>query len=323
MAKLPVDPEGAKVPGGYVHLTRQIYESSLWTMPPYCRVVAITCLALANYQDKKWFCNFENREIILKRGEFVTSVRKLAEYAKLPTRMIQLSLKKLKSHGFLRVTSIKNGYTRIFVVKYGYYNDPNTYIRSGFMGGVGTPMTTPKDPPSDTPKDPPVDSRRDTDLSSLAVKKERKEEDTPPSDDFTPPEPVNAPEIFLANQFRLYISKRKSREVCALEFKEALGRGLNLGEMNACIEARWNHDVIIWDWMKAFEKEHRKKEARPPIYRASDDDKKNKKENEEKKVPPVPDDQRIKKELHDALMKTKLQSEKSNADQPKPDEKPC
>jgi hypothetical protein len=93
--------------------------------------------------------------------------------------------------------------------------------------------------------------------------------------------------------------------------------------MMSAIESRKWAGQDIYPWMKAFEKEHRKKEARPPIYRASDDDKKNKKEGEEKRAPPVPDDQRIKKELHDALMKTKLQSEKSNADQPKPDEKPC
>jgi len=319
--KIPSDPEGAKVPGGYVHLTRQIYESSLWTMPPYCRVVAITCLALANYQDKKWFCNFDNKEIIIKRGEFVTSIRKLAEYAKLPTRMIRLSLQKLKSHGFLKVTSKKNGYTRVFVVKYGYYNDPNTYMRSGFIGGVGTPMDPPVDPPEATPEDPPVDPRRAHDLSSLAVKKERKEEGTAPSDGFKPPRPVNAPEIFLTNQYHQYISDEIGKEKCAVCFKNALKRGLSSANLNAAIEAKWNEGALIWDWMKAFEKEHRQKEAKPKYFRASDDDKENKKEDEEKKVPLVPDDQRIKKELHDALMKMKLHPEKPNADQPEPSEK--
>lgn len=322
--KIPSGAEGPRVPGGYVHLTRQIYESSLWTMPPYCVKVAMTCLALANYQDTKKFDHYAGEDVIIKRGEFITSITRLSDHAKLVTSLVRLALKKLVQHGFIKIEVKKNVETKIMVVKYNYYNDPKTYMRHGFKGGVGTPVGAETGEPVGEPNSEPVGERVGTHIVVVEeVKKKRKEEGTAPPDDFTPPEPVNAPEIFLANQFRLYISKRKSREVCALEFKEALGRGLNLSEMNACIEARWNHDVIIWDWMKAFEKEHRKKEARPPIYRASDDDKKNKKEGEEKRAPPVPDDQRIKKELHDALMKTKLQSEKSNADQPKPDEKPC
>jgi hypothetical protein len=156
--------------------------------------------------------------------------------------------------------------------------------------------------------------------SSSSVKTER--EDSPT---ITPPKTAkNSTQAQkLSIFYKQYIMLSSSPGHTAKVFHDALARGLSYVGMMSAIESRKWAGQDIYPWMKAFEKEHRKKEARPPIYRASDDDKKNKKEGEEKRAPPVPDDQRIKKELHDALMKTKLQSEKSNADQPKPDEKPC
>jgi hypothetical protein len=309
LAKLPVDPEGAKIPGGYVHLTRQIYESSLWTMPPYCRVVAITCLALANYQTKKWFDRYAKRDVLLNRGEFVTSVRGLADYCHVSQSLVQLALAKLQQHGFLKTRVRKGHYTLITIVKYNYYNDPKSYIKQGFIGGIGTPTGTGAGTLtgtlSGTPEGTPSGTEAGNNLSSKEVKKERKKEG-PPSNGFQPPQPVNTPEIFLASQFRVYISKRTGLERCALEFKEALGRGLDSGELNAAIEARWNHDVIVWKWIEAFEKVKARKEEKPEIFRAKDDDEKNKKEVEKKKESLVPDDKRIQKELHDALIKTKI-----------------
>lgn len=117
--------------------------------------------------------------------------------------------------------------------------------------------------------------------------------------------------VFLANQYRQYISKSISAEKCQTEFSDALKRGLDAGALNASIEAQWNAGMKVWDWMKAFEKEHRQREAKPKIFRASD-------ETEQKPLPPE-----IKKILAEATQKLKLHPEKPNADQPKPDEKPC
>jgi hypothetical protein len=41
--------------------------------------------------------------------------------------------------------------------------------------------------------------------------------------------------------------------------------------MNAAIECQWNVGMKVWDWIKIFEKEYRKKEAKPEIFRASDE----------------------------------------------------
>ena len=116
--------------------------------------------------------------------------------------------------------------------------------------------------------------------------------------------------FFLASQFRQYISKSVSAEKCQTEFADALKRGLDPGELNKAIESQWKEGMKVWDWVKAFEKEHRQREAVPKKFRASD-------EPPSKPYPPE-----IKRMLAEAVEKLTLHPKgKPDADKSGPDAK--
>jgi len=308
------------VRGGFVLVSRLMMNSSLWTMPDSCCKLALTCICKANWEPTKTWDPDTGGEVIVPRGGFRTTLSELADLARMSRGTTISALKRLVAVGFIKRVP-RRSFTVLLLPNYDRYQSPQNYY-SQDVRHEGRPQSTPPTiPPTIPPTVLPTIPRGST-HNDKEVKKGRKEEEKKaPLDGLEPPRPVNAPEIFLATQFVQYINDEVGKQKCAVYFKNALKRGLPSADMNAAIEAKWNEGVVIWDWMKAFEKEHRQKEAKPKYFRASDDDKENKKEDEEKKVPLVPDDQRIKKELHDALMKMKLHPEKPNADQPEPSEK--
>jgi len=72
------------------------------------------CLLSANYEDKKW------HGVLIKRGEFVTSQKKLALGTKLTIRKIRVALNKLKMTGELTIKTT-NKFTLVTVNNYTEY----------------------------------------------------------------------------------------------------------------------------------------------------------------------------------------------------------
>ena len=68
---------GAEIPDGAVIVARAIVNSSLWKMRAEDRVVAVTCLAIANKKAKKWFDG--QKQIVIERGQFVRSRQEMAK----------------------------------------------------------------------------------------------------------------------------------------------------------------------------------------------------------------------------------------------------
>ncbi len=129
----------AEIPDGAVIVARAIVNSSLWTMRPEDRVLAITCICKANWKPGRFFDGEKSTDI--RRGQFVTSLKKLAKESGLSLKQTRTGLKHLEKCGFLARKST-HAWTLITIPKYDFYQDLNKYSDSVGMK-AGTPKGTP------------------------------------------------------------------------------------------------------------------------------------------------------------------------------------
>lgn len=125
-----------------------------WMGDPYVAVFFVRLLLSVNSKEKKW----QGR--IIRRGQILTSFRKLAEETNWHPSTIRRVIQCLCETGEIKVESDKNG-TLITVVNFGKYqpqsvssNDTPT-VKSVLSSDTSsdTPSDTPNDTPSDTPSD--------------------------------------------------------------------------------------------------------------------------------------------------------------------------
>lgn len=118
---------GAEIQDGCVLVARAILNSSLWTMRAEDRLVAITCICLANWRPRKWWNGKESMEI--GRGQFVRSWQHLADECKLSIKTVRTSVKNLEMVGFL--ARKRAGHVQVFTMpKYDHYQDLTKYSDS-------------------------------------------------------------------------------------------------------------------------------------------------------------------------------------------------
>lgn len=121
---------GAEIPDGAVIVARAIINSSLWKMRSEDRIVAITCLALANKRAKKWFNGV--KQIVIQRGQFVRSREEMADECGLPLQVVRTSIEHLEKSEFL-TRFLTRSYTLYTVPKYQHYQDLTKYSDSGVL----------------------------------------------------------------------------------------------------------------------------------------------------------------------------------------------
>jgi hypothetical protein len=292
--------------------------SSLWTMPDSCCKLALTCICKANWEPTKTWDPDTGGEVIVPRGGFRTTLSELADLARMSRGTTISALKRLVAVGFIKRVP-RRSFTVLLLPNYDRYQSPQNYY-SKDVRYEGRPQSTPPTiPPTIPPTVPPTIPRGST-HNDKEVKKGRKEEENKaPLDGFTPPRPVNAPEIFLANQFHQYISDEIGKEKCSVCFKNALKRGLSSADMNAAIESKWNEGVVIFKWIEAFEKNNGKNETRPRITSAKIIEKEMREaaEAEGTKAAPDPEREKLGRELQKKLLKFKPKSiENPNGNKP-------
>lgn len=118
---------GAEIPDGAVLVARSIVNSSLWTMRPDDRVVAITCIALANKAEAKWWNG--SREIVIQRGQFVRSREQMVKACNLPLQRFRTSVQHLENSRFL-TREVTKMYTLYNLPKYDHYQTLSKYSDS-------------------------------------------------------------------------------------------------------------------------------------------------------------------------------------------------
>ena len=108
---------------GWISLHRQIWDNWVWKDKPFSKGQAwIDLLLMANYEDKKVLIG--NQLITVKRGSFVTSVRKLCDRWGWSNTKVRAFLSLLEQDGMLIVKSDAKK-TTITIVNYSDYQDSN------------------------------------------------------------------------------------------------------------------------------------------------------------------------------------------------------
>lgn len=101
---------------GWIKLYGSIRESAVWSDP--LRLKAwIDILLSANYQDDEWFEHGQLHKV--KRGQFVTSIRKLGKAWGCAPNTVRRILKQFTELGMIEHNSDTLRYTLLTVVKYG------------------------------------------------------------------------------------------------------------------------------------------------------------------------------------------------------------
>lgn len=105
---------------GWVKIFRSIEQSAVWSDP--LRLKAwIWILLHANYEDAEWIRN--GSIVIIKKGQCVTSNRKLQLAWNCCAKTVSKILKQFEELNMIRIESPGKRYTLLTVEKYGLYQD--------------------------------------------------------------------------------------------------------------------------------------------------------------------------------------------------------
>ena len=169
----------------WIKLHRKITESAVWSDPVRLKAW-IDILLSANYKDKDWF--FGGHLIRIRKGQYITSIRKLAKSWGCSKGTVRRILDQFKEMNMIDYESGTLRYTLITVIKYGDYqgNDSSKWDSDEDSNEDSDRYTD-----EDTDKDSDEDSDG-TQLKNKEYKKSRnKKKPSPPlggsaPDDWTP-----------------------------------------------------------------------------------------------------------------------------------------
>lgn len=106
---------------GYIKLHRQIQDCWLWTEDKFSRGQAwVDLLLMANHEDRKML--FEGKLIIVKKGQFITSILKLSERWKWNRKTVSNFLKVLEDDKMVTTERTTKG-TTITIVNWDFFQD--------------------------------------------------------------------------------------------------------------------------------------------------------------------------------------------------------
>lgn len=105
---------------GWVKIHRKIMNNAVWSDP--LRLKAwLHCILAANHEDKEIFRN--GNVIRIKKGQFITSNRKLQEEWGCSTNTVKKILDQLTDLEMIRYSTKSRRYTVITLINYGVYQD--------------------------------------------------------------------------------------------------------------------------------------------------------------------------------------------------------
>lgn len=129
---------------GWVKVHRKIMKSTIWGDP--LRLKAwIHCILSANHEDNDVFMN--GNVVKVKKGQFITSNRKLQEEWGCSTNTVKKILNQLTDLGMIEYSTESRRYTVVSLTNYGVYQDR---------------VYSERDTERDTQRDSERDTERDT-----------------------------------------------------------------------------------------------------------------------------------------------------------------
>lgn len=107
---------------GWIRFYRCLLDKAVWKCStPEQKCVLITILLLANHEPNQWIWGGEKFQ--LQEGQFITSLKSLAEKAGVSQQNVRSALRKLENAEFLTNKSTKTG-RLITIVNWGVYQPP-------------------------------------------------------------------------------------------------------------------------------------------------------------------------------------------------------
>ena len=167
----------------WIKLYKGIMDSAVWS--DALRLKAwIHILLSANYKDKDWF---KNGQIVkVRRGQFVTSMRKLSLEWKCSRETARRILEQFTELGMIRHKVVTGKYTVITVVKYDdFQGSKNVYCDTDEATDQSTDQSTHK------ATDQSTDLARHK--NNKNIKKDKNNKDTPPVAPWGAPDAYGAP----------------------------------------------------------------------------------------------------------------------------------
>lgn len=95
---------------GWIKLYRELRSKCIWLdASPEQKVILITILLMANYEEKKW--EWQGRQFVCRPGQFVTSLNSLAKACGrgISTKNVRTALARFERLGFLTDQSASTG----------------------------------------------------------------------------------------------------------------------------------------------------------------------------------------------------------------------
>jgi len=111
---------------GFVKLHKKLLKSDLWKMTPPFFKLAILCLLKASGNDFDYYVREIGEYVPIKRGQFISSTRKLAEELKLSINRTQRGIKNLEKINFLARSPEHQRYSIFTIKNYAKYNPKKT-----------------------------------------------------------------------------------------------------------------------------------------------------------------------------------------------------
>lgn len=121
---------------GWIKIHKKIMKSVIWQDP--LRLKAwLHILLSANYEDKDWLCNKE--VVTIKKGQFITSNRKLQEAWGCSSNTVRRILHQLQQLDMIKVEVAPYKYTLLTVINYRVYQDKG--YTNGYTDGYSDGYT--------------------------------------------------------------------------------------------------------------------------------------------------------------------------------------
>ena len=126
---------------GYIKLHRDIMGHYLWTEDRFSKGQAwIDLILMANHKDKKIIMN--NKFVEVKRGTFITSIRKLSQRWQWHHHTVEMFLNLLESDNMITRSSTRMC-TLIAIVNYEKYQGFDSFDDADVSTPISTPVSTP------------------------------------------------------------------------------------------------------------------------------------------------------------------------------------
>ena len=104
---------------GYWKFHRRMHDHPVWKRPIATRIVWITILSYANFQENEWL--YKSERVLIPAGTFITTQEHLADLAGVSRKQVRTAIRDLITLESIRANQRANRYTEIIIINWPIY----------------------------------------------------------------------------------------------------------------------------------------------------------------------------------------------------------